>query len=122
MSKMKELYEKVAADDVLQEKFAQIIKDAEKAGKEETEVKLAAFAKEAGSDVTVEEMQAFFKELAETNQNELSDAELDMVAGGKALGYIMFSLATFGIGCALSSIYGNKIKESCDEYAKDTLE
>lgn len=83
MSKMKELYEKVAADEALRDKFAMIMKGAEDAGAEATEAKLAAFAKDAGAEVTLDEMRQFFKELAESKTGELSDIELDMVAGGK---------------------------------------
>lgn len=39
MSQMKELYVKVAADVTLQEKFTEIIKNAEAAGKEATRAK-----------------------------------------------------------------------------------
>ena len=65
MSKMKELYEKVAADSTLQDKFFAIIKAAEEAWEEATNAKLTAFAKNAGFDVTLDEMRQFFKELAE---------------------------------------------------------
>lgn len=82
MSQMKELYEKVAANNTLQEKFAEIMKNAEAAGKEATEAKLIAFAKDAGFDVSLEEAKAFFREKAKTIE-ELGDMELEMVAGGK---------------------------------------
>lgn len=83
MAQMKELYEKVTADSELQVKFAEIMKGVEAAGEETTKEKLTAFAKEAGYEVTLEEMQKFFKELAESKEGELSDVELDQVAGGK---------------------------------------
>jgi predicted ribosomally synthesized peptide with nif11-like leader len=86
MEKMKELYQKVAADADLQSKFTTIIQDAEKAGAEETEKKLLAFAKEAGYDIGISEMQGFFRDLAQQENNELSETELDMVAGGKGGG------------------------------------
>lgn len=116
MPKMQELFEKVSGDGALQEKFVQIMKDAEAAGKEETEAKLTAFAKEAGYGVNVEEMKDFFKGLAETHQNELSNAELDMVAGGKNLATISLSIFTLGIGCAVVSADAKKYNMSCDEY------
>lgn len=81
MSQMKELYVKVAADVTLQEKFTEIIKNAEAIGKEETGAKLVAFAKEAGYDVTPEEVKTFFAD--QSKDGELSDADLEMVAGGK---------------------------------------
>ena len=104
MEKMKELYEKVAGDSDLREKFEKIMKDSEKAGTKETEEKLTAFAKEAGYGVTVEEMQAFFKDLAEKAEGEISEAELDMVAGGKSTGQILYSVGTVAYGCGLSSV------------------
>lgn len=81
MSQMKELYAKVAADVTLQEKFANIFKNAEAAGKEETGAKIVAFAKDLGYDVTVEEVKAFFGD--QNKDGELDDADLEMVAGGK---------------------------------------
>lgn len=81
MSKMKELYEKIAADSALKAKFTEILKDAEKAGKEETDKKLVSFAEEEGYSVTAEEIVDFFKQL-ESKEGELSEEELDAVAGG----------------------------------------
>lgn len=81
MEKMKALYERVAADGGLQAKFAEIMGAAEADGKEATKEKLMVFAKEAGFEVSFEEISEFFQSLFE--QNELTDAELDMAAGGK---------------------------------------
>ena len=111
---MQELYEKVSSDAALQKKFSEIMKGAEAVGKEATEAKLTAFAKEAGYDVAAEEMQAFFKELEENKKGELSDSELDMVAGGKSQGWYVTSIATLGIGCAVGSIMGMATGASCD--------
>lgn len=83
MDKMKELYQKVAGDSALQSKFNEIINNAEKSGADETQKKLLIFAKESGYDISIEELQSFFRDLTEQHQNELSDTELDMVAGGK---------------------------------------
>ena len=112
MSKMNELYEKVAADSTLQAKFAAIMKDAEKAGNA-TREKLTAFAKEAGYDVTLDEMQEFFKGLAEAKDGELSDAELDQVAGGKvspSANATIASIVSLGIVCAVYSIFAERGK------------
>jgi hypothetical protein len=92
------LHAKVAKDSALQAKFSQIMRDAEKAGEAATGKKLAAFAKEAGFDVTLEEMQDFFRKLAEGKGGELSDAELDAVAGGKS------SDGWIDIGCSVVSL------------------
>lgn len=116
MDKMKELYEKVASDSTLQAKFSQILVDAEKSGKEATETKMVAFAKEAGYDVTLEEIQEFFKNLAEKN-GELSDSELDMVAGGKVdIGKVANSVGTYAIGCVEGSLTSQIFQGSCLEY------
>ena len=119
MSKMKELYEKVAADSELQAKFAEITKNAEAAGEEATKEKLTAFAKEAGYDVTIEELQAFFKELTESKEGELSDSELDHVAGGKTLSgklNVGMSVLSLGIGCALLSLMSITDSMNCTEF------
>lgn len=117
MDAMKELYEKVSKDAVLQEKFAAIIKDTEKAGEEATKEKLISFAKEAGYDVTTEEMQEFFKGLAEAKEGELSDAELDQVAGGKGgltVGTVV-SLVGLGLGCAITSLVEVAQNSNCGD-------
>lgn len=83
MSQMQELFEKVSKDAALQEKFLTIIHEAKGAGKEAAEAKLTAFAKEAGYEVTLEEMAVYFGTLASKSDGELSETELDLVAGGK---------------------------------------
>jgi predicted ribosomally synthesized peptide with nif11-like leader len=116
METMKELYEKVAGDSALQAKFTALMKDAEKVGEEATKEKLVAFAKEAGFDVSYEEVYEYFKTLSEKEEGELSDAELDSVAGGKSDGgtvNIVVSVVTLGIGCfALSVAMGSECGES----------
>jgi len=114
MSQVKELYEKVSKDAALLEKFTEIMRDAEKAGEEATKEKLIAFAKDAGYDITVEEMQAFFKDLAAQGKGELSDTELDMVAGGKAEIGLVASFVSLGLACYAASLAG-----SCDLLGKD---
>lgn len=86
MEKMKELYEKVAGDDVLKAKFNQIMEATRDADKDSTLEKLVTFAKEQGYEVGAEEIASFFKELIEgAKQGQLSESELDSVAGGKSL-------------------------------------
>lgn len=111
MSKMQELYEKVAADSALQKKFTEIMKDAGAAGEAATKEKLTAFAKETGYGITVDEMQEFFKGLVEAKKGELSDVELDQVAGGKSgegSAMIFCSVASFGIACLAASVGAQK--------------
>ena len=54
MTKMKELYEKVANDSALQTKFYEIQGNAEKVGEKATGEKLISFAKDAGYDITLD--------------------------------------------------------------------
>jgi predicted ribosomally synthesized peptide with nif11-like leader len=115
MNKMKELYEKVAKDNALQAKFNAILSEAEKAGEEVTKQKLLAFAKEAGYEVSLDEMKDFFKGLTEAN-GELSDSELDQVAGGKTGIGIALSIASLGIGCATISAAVQIGGSSCKDY------
>jgi predicted ribosomally synthesized peptide with nif11-like leader len=83
MEKMKELYQKVAADPILRNKYKTILQETGKTEADENEKKLLAFAKEAGYDVTFSEMLDFFKDMSDPDAGELSESELDMVAGGK---------------------------------------
>jgi predicted ribosomally synthesized peptide with nif11-like leader len=111
MSKMKELYEKVAKDSALQAKFAEIMKEAAEAG-EATKEKLIAFAKEAGYEVSFDEAQEFFKALSEKKEGDLSDADLDMVAGGKCS--TTMSVITLGT-CHLASVVFTGSADSCHD-------
>lgn len=85
MEKLRELIVKTAKDAALQERYSKIIKEVETAGEDATKKKLMDFAKDAGYDITLEEMEMYYKTLTE-NMGELSDVELDMVAGGKYSG------------------------------------
>ena len=114
MEKMKELYGKVAKDNGLQAKFAEIINGAENAGEEATKEKLVAFAKEAGYEVSFDEAQEFFKALSEKKEGILSDEELDAVAGGKMFpgpgpgpgpGPTMLSVGTVVNPCQSTSLF-----------------
>ena len=65
MEKMKDLYEKVAADSKLQEKFLKTMKDAEEAGADAIVDKFIIFAREVGFEVTPLEIHTFFKNLSD---------------------------------------------------------
>ena len=117
---MKELYDKVARDPILQQKYSNIMADAEQAGQAATEENLLAFAREAGFEVSIEEMQAFFQGMAAQAEGELSDAELDQVAGGKSGGgivHVIGSVLSVGIGCAIMSAVVEVAKSGgCNRY------
>ena len=117
MTKMKELYEKVATDNALQEKLKEIIKAAEKDGKDATEAKLTAFAGEAGFETTVEEAAVFFRTLSEDQKGELSESELDMVAGGK--GGVLLSVGSLGFMCAVGSVLSEVQDYGCKKFIQD---
>lgn len=105
MSAMNGLYSKVAGDPILQQKFIQIMAEAEQAGQAATEEKLLIFARGAGFEVSIQEMQAFFQGMTAQTEGELSDAELDQVAGGKVNpSVVIASVFTLGIVCAAGSI------------------
>lgn len=118
MSHMQELFERVGKNGVLLAKFNQIVEHAEQEGKEATEEKLIAFAKAEGFDISVTEMSEYFKKLPETGAGELSDAELDMVAGGKsthgALNIVM-SVVGLGFGCLFISAGAESLAHSCGD-------
>ena len=108
MNRVAELYEKVAGDAGLREKFERIMREAATDGPEATQRKLYLFAENAGYPVSIGEVRAYAAELAEVKrQGELSDAELDLVAGGKSEGgkwNIMTTVASLGAGCVLMSL------------------
>lgn len=106
MNDMEKLYQKVSADASLQQKFSEIMKDSESAGKEATDAKLLDFAREAGFEITVEEMSRYFTGKIQETKDELSDAELDAVAGGKtSTGFtnVVMTIISAGVYCAFSS-------------------
>lgn len=107
MTKMKELYEKVSKNTKLQNQFIQILQEAEEAGREATADQLISFAKGVGFDVSIQEMQKFFTDFTAKQEGELSDMELDMVAGGKSGNgtvRVIASVVSLGTICAFQSI------------------
>lgn len=130
MSKMEELYAKVAADSILQEKYQKTLTDVSlPATKEDLDVAalekqtldvMIRFAKEQGFEVTGEEIKEFFSEKAALQNTELSAAELDAVAGGKTAGgyacFQSFSIATFVIGCIVASVDATNAGSNCNDY------
>lgn len=91
MKTLQELYKEITTNEELKIAFL----EAAKAGK------VAGFLKEHGVEATEEEIKAFLKE---QKKGELSDEELDNVAGGTCNGEtcveVFGSIATAGIGCA----------------------
>lgn len=106
MDKMKDLYDKVSKESKLQEKLTEIMKRIDMSNADETKNELLAFAKDAGFDVNYEDMQSFFMNMPDQINGELSESELDAVAGGKdgGGGEIKHSITSLGFYCAVLSI------------------
>jgi hypothetical protein len=114
MSKTKELFEKVAKDSVLQAKFGKVIENAKREGEAVTSDKLIDFARDAGYEITFEEMKEYFKEMADQNDELLSESEIDMVSGGSETTGIVgsFLFRRFNYCTTPSSIFSTK--PSCE--------
>ena len=85
MSKVQEFFQKIAEDKALQEKLTAILQ-----GKpEEIELRLTAFAQENGFEFTFDE----FLKTVNGQEGEVSDDELDKVAGGYSWGTVQTDAA-----------------------------
>ena len=82
MQKTQELYDKIAASEKLRREFVDLIETAPKGNLAKIQDELVEFAKKQGYKVSPEEIFAFFEGIASA-ESELSEAELDAVAGGK---------------------------------------
>ena len=94
MKPLRELYHEIIASEELKAAFL----EAAKSGK------ALEFLKEQGCEVTEDELKAF---LSEKNSGELSDEELDDVAGGcdgDPVPFIALSVVSVGIMCAKIAI------------------
>ena len=94
-------YQKVTVDKGLQQKIGQLVKEDPK-GIEGIIIKIA---KENGFEFSEEEMKAFTAEKAKAlnTTGELSDSELESVAGGKLCDWIGASTFSLGLYCAVSA-------------------
>ena len=95
MKTLEQFYNEVAASEELQKEFATVSQESAEA--------IVAFAKKYGCETTKEEVKAFFEKKIEEN-GELSEAELDAVAGGKSGNVILLSIGSFGLACAFLSL------------------
>jgi predicted ribosomally synthesized peptide with nif11-like leader len=103
MENARAFYEKVKADQILQQKIGELAKEKPA----ETEAIIIKVAGEKGFPFTLEEMRTVMKELTKKapDHGELSDAELEAVAGGSKdyFGFILGSIATLGLVCVISA-------------------
>lgn len=79
MELFEKFLKKVVEDKELQEKFKEILVNKEITDKTAATVKLA---EEYGIGLKAEDIKAFVEAAKDENGNELTDAQLDMVAGG----------------------------------------
>ena len=87
MKTLEELYNEVMASDELRKEFC-FLKPEEVEG----------FAEKHGCKVTLDEMKAFLTEKS-TKSGELSDDEIEQVAGGVTGSDVFFSVISFGFAC-----------------------
>ena len=87
MKTLEELYNEVIANDELKKEFCAL-------KPEEVE----NFAEKHGCKTTLDEMKAFLSEKS-TKSGELSDDEIEKVAGGVTGSDVFFSIISFGFAC-----------------------
>lgn len=93
MDNLKVFYSKVMADENLAEKFNKILDETDDEISDEDIQKVIALAKTVDVEITADEIKNFIK-LQEKNPETLTDAELEMVAGGKSAKDVQEDLET----------------------------
>lgn len=83
MDNLKIFYAKVMEDETLAAKFEKILADVEDEITDEQCQKVVELAKEVGVEISVEDIKNYI-DLHEKDSETLTDAELEMVAGGKS--------------------------------------
>ncbi len=89
---LQEMYDKVTASEELKKSFAEAAQDKEK---------LKEWLTANGSSATVEQVGEFLK--AKQASGELSDDELEKVAGGKNCDKVVMSVTSLGMLCAFTA-------------------
>jgi len=95
MKTLNELYTEVAASDALKNEFLAL----------KTPEDIVAFVKKNGCDATLDDIKAFFEEKQKAS-GELSEEDLEQVAGGKSAswGEGIYSAVTGGWGCGFIAV------------------
>ena len=95
MKTLNELYTEVIASDALKAEFLAL----------KTPEEIVAFAKKNGCDATLDDIKVFFEEKQKA-AGELSEAELEQVAGGKGADFseAFISIFTLGFACFMEVI------------------
>ena len=99
MKTLNELYAEVIASDALKTEFLAL----------KTPEEIVAFAKKNGCDATLDDIKTFFEEKQKAS-GELSEEELEQVAGGKSVSYDEGMLSAFSAGllCLLAAFESAK--------------
>ena len=109
MKTLNELYTEVIASDALKAEFLAL----------KTPEEIVAFAKKNGCDATLDDIKAFFEEKQKT-AGELSEAELEQVAGGKSTTFggvatdLFLSAGTVGAWC-IARLIGSIMNDDVEE-------
>ena len=103
MKTLNELYTEVTASDALKAEFLAL----------KTPEDIVAFAKKNGCDATLDDIKAFFEEKHKTS-GELSEEDLEQVAGGKSASKIEGIISVLGLGAfcgllAVTSLVAGKV-------------
>ena len=95
MKTLNELYTEVAASDTLKAEFLAL----------KTPEEVVAFAKKNGCDATQDDIRAFFEE-KQKSSGELSEEDLEQVAGGKSVSgkEMFFSIFGVGVFCGIVTV------------------
>ena len=95
MKTIEELYNEVMASEEMKKEFLALKPE-----------KVEGFAEKYGCKATLEEIKAFLNEKS-TASGELSDDEIEQVAGGKSVNPLesFVSLLSVGVGCAIEAIH-----------------
>ncbi len=100
MKTLQELYNEIIGSEELKKAYLEATKGD----------KIAEFLKAQGCEAKVEEIKAFLKERGD---QELSDAELDSVAGGgcnmNTKLETILSVSTVGVGCATLALHSVRV-------------
>ena len=94
MKTLQEMYDEIIASDEQKAAFAEASKNG----------KTLEFLKENGCETTAEELEAFLTEQREKLSGQLTDEELENVAGGKCKGRsvdVLVSIRGWGVACAI---------------------
>lgn len=103
MENADKFYKKVKADQGLQQKIGELAKEDPK----KIVAVIIKTAKENGFEFTEKEMKAFMTEKAKAVNptGELSDGQLEAVAGGGKTDWVVESIASVGASCAASAAF-----------------